>query len=62
METTGLWVGNDSKMSVDGRREAPVLSLRRIYHLPFDQQYDTTVPEPEPERGELYLSTVAEAE
>jgi Restriction endonuclease len=32
----------------------------RIYHLPFDQQYDTTVIEPE--RGELYLATVAEAE
>jgi hypothetical protein len=32
----------------------------RIYHLPFDQQYDTTVIEPE--RGESYVSTVAEAE
>lgn len=32
----------------------------RIYHLPFDQQYDTTVIEPE--RGELYAATVAEAE
>ena len=33
---------------------------RRIYHLPFDQQYDTTVIEPE--RGERYVSTVPEAE
>jgi hypothetical protein len=32
----------------------------RIYHLPFDQQYDTTVIERE--RGELFVSTVAEAE
>lgn len=32
----------------------------RIYHLPFDQQYDTTVIESE--RGELYVATVAEAE
>jgi ribonuclease HI len=32
----------------------------RIYHLPMDQQYDRTIIEPE--RGELYLATVAEAE
>jgi hypothetical protein len=32
----------------------------RIYHLPFDQQYDRTVIEPD--RGELYASEVAEAE
>lgn len=32
----------------------------RIYHLPFDQQYDTTVIEPA--RGELYAASVAEAE
>lgn len=32
----------------------------RIYHLPFDQQYDTTVIESD--RGEFYVSTVAEAE
>ncbi len=32
----------------------------KIYHLPFDQQYDTTVVESE--RGELYATTVAEAE
>jgi hypothetical protein len=32
----------------------------RIYHLPFDQQYDTTVIEPD--RGEAYVATVAEAE
>lgn len=32
----------------------------RIYHLPFDQQYDTTVIEAD--RGEFYASTVAEAE
>jgi hypothetical protein len=32
----------------------------RIYHLPFDQQYDRTVIEPD--RGERYASTVAEAE
>lgn len=32
----------------------------RVYHLPFDQQYDTTVIEPD--RGELYAATVAEAE
>jgi hypothetical protein len=31
----------------------------KIYHLPFDQQYDTTVIEPE--RGELYVATVSEA-
>ncbi len=32
----------------------------KIYHLPFDQQYDTTVIEPK--RGECYVETVAEAE
>ena len=32
----------------------------KIYHLPFDQQYDTAVVEPE--RGEFYAGTVAEAE
>jgi hypothetical protein len=32
----------------------------RIYHLPFDQQYDTTLIEPT--RGERYVATVAEAE
>lgn len=32
----------------------------RIYHLPFDQQYDSTLIEPE--HGERYVSTVAEAE
>ena len=32
----------------------------RIYHLPFDQQYDTTIIEPE--KGERYCWTVAEAE
>lgn len=32
----------------------------RIYHLPFDQQYDSTVIEPE--RGEFFAATVAEAE
>lgn len=31
----------------------------RIYHLPLDQQYDTTIVDPE--RGECYVSTVAEA-
>lgn len=32
----------------------------RIYHLPFDQQYDTTVITPS--TGELWAQTVAEAE
>lgn len=32
----------------------------RIYHLPFDQRYDDTVVEPD--RGEFYASTVAQAE
>ncbi len=32
----------------------------RIYHLPFDQQYDKTIIEPH--RGERYAETVAEAE
>lgn len=32
----------------------------RVYHLPFDQQYDNTVIEPE--RGEFYVSSVPEAE
>lgn len=32
----------------------------RIYHLPFDQQYDQTVVEPH--RGERYVQAVAEAE
>lgn len=32
----------------------------RIYHLPFDQQYDSTVVEKE--RNECYVETVAEAE
>jgi hypothetical protein len=35
-------------------------SGERIYHLPFDQQYDTTVIEPD--RGERYATTVVEAE
>ncbi len=32
----------------------------RIYHLPFDQQYDAT--RVDPERGERYALTVVEAE
>jgi len=32
----------------------------RIYHLPFDQQYDKTVIEPD--RGEMFVSTAQEAE
>jgi hypothetical protein len=32
----------------------------KIYHLPFDQQYDKV--KIEPEHGEFYCSTVAEAE
>ena len=32
----------------------------RIYHLPFDQQYDSTVIEPA--RGECFIATTAEAE
>ena len=32
----------------------------KIYHLPFDQQYDTTLIEPD--RGELFAATTAEAE
>lgn len=32
----------------------------RIYHLPFDQQYDTTLIEPD--RGERYVATATEAE
>ena len=35
-------------------------SGERIYHLPFDQQYDKTVIEPE--RGEVCVHTAAEAE
>lgn len=35
-------------------------SGERIYHLPFDQQYDTTVIETD--RGERFVATVAEAE
>jgi hypothetical protein len=33
---------------------------QRIYHLPFDQQYDTTVIEPA--KGERWVASVAEAE
>jgi hypothetical protein len=32
----------------------------RIYHLPFDQQYDATVIEPD--RGEFYAWTTTDAE
>ena len=32
----------------------------RIYHLPFDQQYDTTVVERQ--QGETYVAACAEAE
>lgn len=32
----------------------------RIYHLPFDQQYNHT--KIEPKTGELYVATVKEAE
>jgi len=32
----------------------------KIYHLPFDQQYDTTIIENE--RNEYYLATIKEAE
>jgi hypothetical protein len=32
----------------------------RIYHLPFDQQYDQTVIEPR--RGEAWVATTVEAE
>jgi hypothetical protein len=35
-------------------------STERIYHLPFDQQYDST--RVEPDRGEFYAMTVEEAE
>lgn len=35
-------------------------SGEKIYHLPFDQQYDVT--RIEPEKGEFYAMTVAEAE
>lgn len=35
-------------------------SQAKIYHLPFDQQYDRVVISPQ--RGEFYASTVAEAE
>jgi hypothetical protein len=35
-------------------------SDERIYHLPFDQQYDKTIIEPE--RGERWVATCAEAE
>ncbi len=35
-------------------------SNEKIYHLPFDQQYDNTIVEPE--RGEFFASTIAEAE
>jgi hypothetical protein len=42
------------KRNVAGRGD------ERTYHLPFDQQYDTTVVEPD--RGECYVSTVAEAD
>lgn len=33
---------------------------QRIYHLPFDQQYDTTLIEPD--NGERWVATVADAE
>jgi len=32
----------------------------RVYHMPFDQQYDRTIIEPD--EGEIYASTAAEAE
>jgi hypothetical protein len=32
----------------------------KIYHLPFDQQYDTT--KIEPDKGESYFMTVKEAD
>jgi hypothetical protein len=32
----------------------------RIYHLPFDQQYDTTIVEPD--KGERWVVSAAEAE
>jgi hypothetical protein len=35
-------------------------SGEKIYHLPFDQQYDTT--KIEPEKGEMYCRGIAEAE
>lgn len=35
-------------------------SGERIYHLPFDQQYDTT--KIEPEKGEMYCKSIEEAE
>jgi hypothetical protein len=35
-------------------------TAERIYHLPFDQQYDSVLIEPD--RGEFYAATVAEAE
>jgi hypothetical protein len=36
------------------------LTKERIYHLPFDQQYDSTVVEPT--RGECYVATAHQAE
>ena len=35
-------------------------TMEKIYHLPFDQQYDTTVIDKS--KGELYAFTIAEAE
>lgn len=60
-----------SELGIDVQEQVPLADYprikcniardgERIYHLPFDQQYDTTVIEPD--RGEFYAATVAEAE
>ena len=61
----GAAFGSAPRIAADPRsaRGAGNIARRgeeRIYHLPFDQQYDSTVIEPD--RGELYAATTAEAE
>lgn len=60
-EQLGVRVEEDFPLSDYPRIKCNVSRDRqRIYHLPFDQQYDTTVIEPA--KGEHWASTVEEAE
>lgn len=58
----GVRIEDDFPLSDYPRIKCNVASRtgEKIYHLPFDQQYDTTLIEPE--RGESYAMTCAEAE
>jgi hypothetical protein len=59
---SGSWaVGSQAGAALGASKNSHyVRTGERIYHLPFDQQYDKTAIEPA--RGQCYAITCAEAE